>query len=126
MAKTIKENIKIVDVHVHVPNDCIEQIEDIHLLLEHMITKDLREKGSGIGIDVLDEGVLLEGADGTGGYLSTWIESPGDEQTPLDIIRDRDSLKLLYSVNRIVAENGNTARYLEDVLQIDILSTKIV
>lgn len=33
----------IVDLHVHVPSDCIEQVEDIHLVLEHLITKALRE-----------------------------------------------------------------------------------
>ncbi len=35
----------LVDVQVHVPSDCIEQVEDIHLVLEHLITKVLREKG---------------------------------------------------------------------------------
>lgn len=33
----------MVDVHLHVPSDCIEIVEDIHLMLEHMITKVLRE-----------------------------------------------------------------------------------
>lgn len=33
----------MVDYHIHVPSDCIEQVEDIHLLLEHLITKSLRE-----------------------------------------------------------------------------------
>lgn len=34
----------MVDLHVHVPSDCIEHVEDIHLVLEHLITKALREK----------------------------------------------------------------------------------
>ncbi|MCB8981753.1 MAG: SIS domain-containing protein [Ardenticatenaceae bacterium] len=34
---------KMVDIHIHVPSDCIEQVEDIHLMLEHLITKSLRE-----------------------------------------------------------------------------------
>lgn len=34
----------MVDVNVHVPSDCIEQVEDIHLMLEHLITKILREE----------------------------------------------------------------------------------
>ena len=33
----------MVDIHVHVPSDCIEQVEDIHLMVEHLITKTLRE-----------------------------------------------------------------------------------
>ena len=34
---------KLVDLHLHVPSSQIEQVEDMHLLLEHMITKALRE-----------------------------------------------------------------------------------
>ncbi|GAB4263648.1 MAG: SIS domain-containing protein [Candidatus Promineifilaceae bacterium] len=33
----------MVDVHSHTPSHCIEHIEDIHLMLEHLITKVLRE-----------------------------------------------------------------------------------
>lgn len=33
----------LVDLQLHVPSDCIEQVEDIHLMLEHLITKVLRE-----------------------------------------------------------------------------------
>lgn len=30
-------------IHLHVPSDIIEQVEDIHLVLEHLVTKRLRE-----------------------------------------------------------------------------------
>lgn len=33
----------LVDLQLHVPSDCIEQVEDIHLVFEHLITKALRE-----------------------------------------------------------------------------------
>jgi D-sedoheptulose 7-phosphate isomerase len=33
----------MVDIHLHVPSDCIEQVEDVHLMLEHLITKALRD-----------------------------------------------------------------------------------
>jgi D-sedoheptulose 7-phosphate isomerase len=32
----------LVDVNVHVPSDCIEHVEDVHLMLEHLICKVLR------------------------------------------------------------------------------------
>lgn len=35
---------RIVDHHVHVPSDNIEQVEDIHLMLEHLIVTVLRER----------------------------------------------------------------------------------
>ena len=33
----------IVDINLHVPSNIIEQVEDIHLMLEHLIVKTLRE-----------------------------------------------------------------------------------
>lgn len=38
------ELAKLVDLAVIVPNPCLEQIEDVHLLLEHAITSTLRER----------------------------------------------------------------------------------
>jgi D-sedoheptulose 7-phosphate isomerase len=34
---------KMVDLDVHVSSNCIEHVEDIHLMLEHVVTKVLRE-----------------------------------------------------------------------------------
>jgi D-sedoheptulose 7-phosphate isomerase len=34
----------MVDINLHVPSFCIEHVEDIHLMLEHMISKALKEK----------------------------------------------------------------------------------
>ena len=35
---------KLASVHLHVQSHCIEHVEDIHLMLEHLICKALREK----------------------------------------------------------------------------------
>ena len=35
---------KLAKVRLHVPSNCIEHVEDIHLMLEHLICKVLREK----------------------------------------------------------------------------------
>lgn len=34
----------LVDIDLHVPSNSIEQVEDVHLVLEHLITMALREK----------------------------------------------------------------------------------
>ena len=34
----------LVDHHIHVPSHCIEFVEDVHLMLEHLITKALRQQ----------------------------------------------------------------------------------
>lgn len=35
---------ELAQIHLHVPSHCIEHVEDIHLMLEHLICKVLREK----------------------------------------------------------------------------------
>jgi D-sedoheptulose 7-phosphate isomerase len=45
----------IVDVNMHVPSNSIEHVEDVHLVLEHLITKALREKAMEL---ILDESAL--------------------------------------------------------------------
>jgi D-sedoheptulose 7-phosphate isomerase len=45
----------IVDVNLHVPSQSIEHVEDVHLVLEHLITKALREKAMEL---VLDDSAL--------------------------------------------------------------------
>lgn len=35
---------EMVDLNVHVPSSCIEQVEDVHLMLEHLIVTVLRER----------------------------------------------------------------------------------
>ena len=34
-------------VHLHIPSDCIEHVEDAHLMLEHLMVKSLREMPAG-------------------------------------------------------------------------------
>lgn len=34
----------LVDLHIHVPSDCIEQVEDIHLMLGHLFITELRAR----------------------------------------------------------------------------------
>jgi D-sedoheptulose 7-phosphate isomerase len=41
----------MVDLHIHVPSKIIEQVEDLHLVIEHMIVKTLREMASEIGAE---------------------------------------------------------------------------
>jgi D-sedoheptulose 7-phosphate isomerase len=38
----------MVDIDLHVPSHLIEHVEDIHLVLEHLICKELREKAIGM------------------------------------------------------------------------------
>lgn len=43
---------EMVQIHIHVPSDSIEHVEDIHLALEHMISQALRERAYAQGLAV--------------------------------------------------------------------------
>jgi D-sedoheptulose 7-phosphate isomerase len=54
-----------VDVNLHVPSHSIEQVEDVHLVLEHLITKALREKAQQMvmkdsSLEILADVTLVE------------------------------------------------------------------
>jgi D-sedoheptulose 7-phosphate isomerase len=46
---------KMVDIDIHIPSDCIEHVEDIHLMLEHLICKAIKEMDAGDTDDILVE-----------------------------------------------------------------------
>jgi D-sedoheptulose 7-phosphate isomerase len=48
---------KMVDIDIHIPSDCIEHVEDIHLMLEHLICKAIKEMDAGDTVDILVERV---------------------------------------------------------------------
>ena len=48
---------KMVDIDIHIPSDCIEHVEDIHLMLEHLICKAIKEMAAGGIDDILVERV---------------------------------------------------------------------
>ena len=48
---------KMVDIDIHIPSDCIEHVEDIHLMLEHLICKAIKEMDAGDTDDILVERV---------------------------------------------------------------------
>jgi len=50
----------MVDIDLHVPSHSIEHVEDIHLVLEHLITKALREKAIAIVMEESTLAVLAE------------------------------------------------------------------
>lgn len=50
----------LVDIDLHVPSHSIEHVEDIHLVLEHLITKALREKAIEIVMEESTLAVLAE------------------------------------------------------------------
>ena len=49
---------KMVDIHIHVPSNIIEHVEDIHLMLEHVIVRTIKDQPF-IGINLPDNSAKL-------------------------------------------------------------------
>jgi D-sedoheptulose 7-phosphate isomerase len=49
---------QLVDIHIHVDSRIIEHVEDIHLMLEHMIVRTIKDQPM-IGIDIQEASVNL-------------------------------------------------------------------
>jgi len=49
---------QLVNINIHVKSDIIEHVEDIHLMLEHMIIRTIKDQPF-IGVNIPDEGAKL-------------------------------------------------------------------
>lgn len=49
---------KLADIHIHVDSKIIEHVEDIHLMLEHMIVRTIKDQPM-IGIDIQDSSAKI-------------------------------------------------------------------
>jgi hypothetical protein len=66
---------KVVSIQLHVPSDIIEQVEDIHLVFEHMIVKALRDNA--------EQHCVWIGLDGAPPwFLACSGTQPGDQPHP--------------------------------------------
>lgn len=52
---------KLVDIHIHVDSEIIEHVEDIHLMLEHMIVRTIKDNPM-IGINAQETSAKLQAA----------------------------------------------------------------
>ncbi len=113
----------LVDIEIRVASDSIEQIEDIHLILEHMITKVLREEiqdattASELGLmrskvdQTINVSSSVHGSDGNHPIADGLYHSPGDAD-------------LFSSLSRELAMELNLRDLLRRVLQITLSNIK--
>lgn len=92
----------LVDINLHVPSDVIEQVEDMHLMFEHMIVKSTRDQvGEIAGVHArLKEQTLLPAA---------WMAASVAKRNP--------SLELLYPISRRLTGNLVSPELLSRTLQ---------
>lgn len=112
----------LVDVHLHVPSHTIEHVEDVHLVLEHLICKALREAP----VDEEDHRRSIPVMASSQAILST-LNSPNLYETEeeghfLASDRIKTSLERLYSLANEIKATGETGVVLQKILQLCIES----
>jgi D-sedoheptulose 7-phosphate isomerase len=109
----------MVNVDLHVPSDSIEQVEDIHLMLEHLITKVLREEVKHVSAS----GKLEELFPQSMHRLQLGIEElPTAGDIAIDGVanRARTSLDLFTTISRELAVELNLRDLLRRILRITL------
>ncbi len=111
---------ELVDLNIHVPSDCIEQVEDVHLMLEHMIITTLRQ--------IADQAMTTEDSIQ---LISSVVKESVIASDPLMVEpemtteipaadRDRTSLDLLYAINRQLIRQVDLREMLKCILQLTV------
>jgi len=108
---------QMVSIHVHVPSDTIELVEDIHLSLEHMICKALREEVRPSGALPFDAEDIFsqEAAQRLPADLSLQFPVPGTGMR-----QARNRLELLAALSREFAPGRDPAVILQRVLGLTV------
>lgn len=110
----------LVDINVHIPSDCIEQVEDIHLALEHMICYILR---TGLTIDeyiVGEESIYESHMEMSNDMFRQEIDRKRDinEVPGLDLY---DSyIKIMHNINPILENSNEITELLPVILPITL------
>ena len=101
----------LVSVHINVPSNVIEHVEDVHLSLEHMICKALREEIRPIGSPLATEMIPLAAATGSQVPLASALT-----QQKLGTARAKSTLEVLSALTRAVDQGGERSIILQRVL----------
>jgi D-sedoheptulose 7-phosphate isomerase len=110
---------EMVDLHIHVKSNIIEHVEDIHLMLEHMVVKTLREivyQGKAYSLhNLAPEPRISSHKTVTGIEIGTL--------TPEEMAADRArTSELLYAISRELAEKVDLKDLLQRILQMTLTS----
>jgi D-sedoheptulose 7-phosphate isomerase len=94
---------ELVDIHLHIPSRIIEQVEDIHLMVEHLVCKALREHP-----EEISQALQF------GQNLAVPSEAGNGHRKP--------SPELLYTLGRELETAGNGNEILQRTLQLSLES----
>lgn len=107
----------MVDLHLHINSNIIEQVEDIHLMLEHMTVKTLKERVQ-TELPPRRTAILFPLSEEVDASFSQDVYT--SEEIATD--RSRSSLELLSNISREMAEKLDIHSLLERILLITLQS----
>lgn len=107
----------MVDLHIHVPSKCIELVEDIHLMIEHIVVKTLKEKAQEPGILISPDLAHSPVHGFNGSDKSGSAEERDREEESM-----RASLELLYTLSRQFDSRKDINELLQRVLELSVES----
>src|SRR3990172_7233066 len=114
----------MVEIEIRVASQSIEQVEDIHLILEHLITKALREEVQE-AVTASELGLLL-GASEQAVESSGATEPEKSRQISAQVILSPENLELFSMISRELALELNLRDMLRQVLQITLSNLKAI
>lgn len=99
----------LVQWNVHVDSDCIEHVEDIHLMLEHMICKTLRDEAERLGrpVEVAQTGALLSAMDSEDGEWRRTLGALREGQYEGKDLSNLLQTALMLTVENVGAQSGS-------------------
>jgi D-sedoheptulose 7-phosphate isomerase len=106
----------LVDVNLHVPSTCIEQVEDVHLMLEHMIVKIVRETSQ---TQHSTEQPVLHNPNGNGNgvYNNGWHP---EQEMDHRVEQLQLSMQLLERIKTGVNGNHSSSELVQQVLEVTV------
>lgn len=102
----------LVDLHVHVPSNLIEHVEDIHLMLEHLICKNLREMAQQ---GILPGASFVQAFDASGAPVA---DSAGSNLVSFDDVHPAQ--ELLYALTQEMDPQSDLPTILQRVLDLTV------
>jgi D-sedoheptulose 7-phosphate isomerase len=107
---------KIVNIHVHVASNVIEHVEDVHLSLEHMICKALREQP----LSESDQGLVAKQLEGIDRQTALTTRSEARELVELKarLPKAGTALELLAQLSRELEGQPDLGALLQKVLRL--------
>jgi D-sedoheptulose 7-phosphate isomerase len=116
----------MVDLHLHVPSNCIEMVEDIHLSLEHMIVKTLKEITQSTAPQFQPFEAPARHFERADALTEQLFGTPVEVADTLEAVQTRDSVKLLYDISRELADKIDMHDLLPRILQLTLGSVGAV